>query len=282
MKNTILKKGQNPIVLEELKLSASEPNLLQTAIFYLLFLMLGVGSSLGCLYSSFAIPIALPVIVLFFIIFSCIFTGIYLMKRKNLWFIIGSAILGALFYLIFQDSIYRGFLIEVKYILEAFRSKGSGVSFPRGWNDLIKGANYELDSTIFLLFLMYIFIFLEAWAIIKRRNFFLATFVTLPFIIAPILVPLTPSYFAVALLFAFYGMSMFLSPTIGGNKVFKRGLKGYHISSPSAAQPIAFVALPILLSIMLVISLIFPQSAFHRSEFLDSVRLSLVNGFDST
>ena len=75
---------------------------------------------------------------------------------------------------------------------------------------------------------------------------------------------------------------MFLSPTIGGNKVFKRGLKGYHISSPSAAQPIAFVALPILLSIMLVISLIFPQSAFHRSEFLDSVRLSLVNGFDST
>ena len=116
MKNTILKKGQNPIVLEELKLSASEPNLLQTAIFYLLFLMLGVGSSLGCLYSSFAIPIALPVIVLFFIIFSCIFTGIYLMKRKNLWFIIGSAILGALFYLIFQDSIYRGFLIEVKYI----------------------------------------------------------------------------------------------------------------------------------------------------------------------
>ena len=195
MKNTILKKGQNPIVLEELKLSASEPNLLQTAIFYLLFLMLGVGSSLGCLYSSFAIPIALPVIVLFFIIFSCIFTGIYLMKRKNLWFIIGSAILGALFYLIFQDSIYRGFLIEVKYILEAFRSKGSGVSFPRGWNDLIKGANYELDSTIFLLFLMYIFIFLEAWAIIKRRNFFLATFVTLPFIIAPILVPLSPSYF---------------------------------------------------------------------------------------
>ena len=88
MKNTILKKGQNPIVLEELKLSASEPNLLQTAIFYLLFLMLGVGSSLGCLYSSFAIPIALPVIVLFFIIFSCIFTGIYLMKRKILWFII--------------------------------------------------------------------------------------------------------------------------------------------------------------------------------------------------
>ena len=63
MKNTILKKEQNPIVLEELKLSASEPNLLQTAIFYLLFLMLGVGSSLGCLYSSFAIPIALPVIV---------------------------------------------------------------------------------------------------------------------------------------------------------------------------------------------------------------------------
>ena len=115
MKNTILKKGQNPIVLEELKLSASEPNLLQTAIFYLLFLMLGVGSSLGCLYSSFAIPIALPVIVLFFIIFSCIFTGIYLMKRKNLWFIIGSAILGALFYLIFQDSIYRGFLIAVSY-----------------------------------------------------------------------------------------------------------------------------------------------------------------------
>ena len=191
MKNTILKKEQNPIVLEELKLSASEPNLLQTAIFYLLFLMLGVGSSLGCLYSSFAIPIALPVIVLFFIIFSCIFTGIYLIKRKNLWFIIGSAILGALFYLIFQDSIYRGFLIEVKYILEAFRSKGSSVSFPKGWNDLIKGANYELDSTIFLLFLMYIFIFLEAWAIIKRRNFFLATFVTLPFIIAPILVPLT-------------------------------------------------------------------------------------------
>lgn len=282
MKNTILKKEQNPIVLEELKLSASEPNLLQTAIFYLLFLMLGVGSSLGCFYSSFAIPISLPVIVLFFIIFSCIFTGIYLMKRKNLWFVIGSAAFGALFYLIFQDSIYRGFLIEVKYILEAFRSKGSGVSFPKGWNDLIKGANYELDSTIFLLFLMYIFIFLEAWAIIKRRNFFLAAFVTLPFIIAPVLVPLTPSYFAIVFLFAFYGMSMFLSPTVGGNKVFKRGLKGYHISSPSAAQPIAFVALPILLSIMLVISLIFPQSAFHRSEFLDSVRLSLVNGFDST
>ena len=147
------------------------------------------------------------------------------MKRKNLWFIIGSAILGALFYLIFQDSIYCGFLIEVKYILEAFRSKGSSVSFPKGWNDLIKGANYELDSTIFLLFLMYIFIFLEAWAIIKRRNFFLATFVTLPFIIAPILVPLTPSYFAIALLFAFYGMSMFLSPTIGGNKVFKKRSK---------------------------------------------------------
>lgn len=79
------------------------------------------------------------------------------MKRKNLWFIIGSAILGALFYLIFQDSIYRGFLIEVKYILEAFRSKGSGVSFPRGWNDLIKGANYELDSTIFCYFNVYIY-----------------------------------------------------------------------------------------------------------------------------
>lgn len=282
MKNTILKKEQNPIVLEELKLSASEPNLLQTAIFYLLFLMLGVGSSLGCFYSSFAIPISLPVIVLFFIIFSCIFTGIYLMKRKNLWFVIGSAAFGVLFYLIFQDSIYRGFLIEVKYVLEEFRAKGSGVSFPGGWNDLIKGANYELDSTIFLLFLMYVFIFLEAWAIIKRRNFFLAAFVTLPFIIAPVLVPLTPSYFAIVFLFAFYGMSMFLSPTVGGNKVFKRGLRGYHISSPAAAQPIAFVALPILLSIMLVISLIFPQSAFHRSEFLDSVRLSLVNGFDST
>lgn len=282
MKNTILKKEQNPIVLEELKLSASEPNLIQTAIFYLLFLMLGVGSSLGCFYSSFAIPISLPVIVLFFIIFSCIFTGIYLMKRKNLWFVIGSAAFGVLFYLIFQDSIYRGFLIEVKYVLEEFRAKGSGVSFPGGWNDLIKGANYELDSTIFLLFLMYIFIFLEAWAIIKRRNFFLAAFVTLPFIIAPVLVPLTPSYFAIVFLFAFYGMSMFISPTVGGNKVFKRGLRGYHISSPAAAQPIAFVALPILLSIMLVISLIFPQSAFHRSEFLDSVRLSLVNGFDST
>ncbi len=282
MKNTILKKEQNPIVLEELKLSASEPNLLQTAIFYLLFLMLGVGSSLGCFYSSFAIPIALPIIILFFIIFSCIFTGIYLMKRRNLWFVIGSAAFGVLFYLIFQDSIYRGFLIEVKYVLEEFRAKGSGVSFPGGWNDLIKGANYELDSTIFLLFLMYIFIFLEAWAIIKRRNFFLAAFVTLPFIIAPVLVPLTPSYFAIVFLFAFYGMSMFLSPTIGGNKVFKRGLRGYHISSPAAAQPIAFLALPILLSIMLVISLIFPQSAFHRSEFLDSVRLSLVNGFDST
>lgn len=282
MKNTILKKEQNPIVLEELKLSASEPNLLQTAIFYLLFLMLGVGSSLGCFYSSFAIPIALPIIILFFIIFSCIFTGIYLMKRRNLWFVIGSAAFGVLFYLIFQDSIYRGFLIEVKYVLEEFRAKGSGVSFPGGWNDLIKGANYELDSTIFLLFLMYVFIFLEAWAIIKRRNFFLAAFVTLPFIIAPVLVPLTPSYFAIVFLFAFYGMSMFLSPTVGGNKVFKRGLRGYHISSPAAAQPIAFVALPILLSIMLVISLIFPQSAFHRSEFLDSVRLSLVNGFDST
>ena len=204
------------------------------------------------------------------------------MKRKNLWFVIGSAAFGVLFYLIFQDSIYRGFLIEVKYVLEEFRAKGSGVSFPGGWNDLIKGANYELDSTIFLLFLMYIFIFLEAWAIIKRRNFFLAAFVTLPFIIAPVLVPLTPSYFAIVFLFAFYGMSMFISPTVGGNKVFKRGLRGYHISSPAAAQPIAFVALPILLSIMLVISLIFPQSAFHRSEFLDSVRLSLVNGFDST
>ena len=113
MKNTILKKEQNPIVLEELKLSASEPNLLQTAIFYLLFLMLGVGSSLGCLYSSFAIPIALPVIVLFFIIFSCIFTGIYLMKlmvyyRKcNTWSFILSHISGFdILWLSYRSEIY--------------------------------------------------------------------------------------------------------------------------------------------------------------------------------
>ena len=32
MKNTILKKEQNPIVLEELKLSASEPNLSPAAL----------------------------------------------------------------------------------------------------------------------------------------------------------------------------------------------------------------------------------------------------------
>lgn len=282
MKNTILKNKQNQIVLEELKLSASEPNLFQSAIFYLLFLMLGVGSSLGCLYSSFAIPISVPAIVFFFVIFSAAFTAIYLMKRKNIWFVIGGAAFGALFYLIFQDAIYRGFLIGIKYVLEQFREKGSGVSFPGGWNDLIKGSDYTFDSTIFLLFLMYIFIFLEAWAIIKRRNLFLAAFVTLPFIITPILVPLTPSYFAIVLLFSFYGMSLFISPTIGGSKIFKRGLRGYHISSPAAAQPIAFVALPILLSLMLIISLAFPQSAFHRSEFLDAVRLSFVNGFDST
>lgn len=282
MKNTILKNKQNQIILEELKLSASEPNLFQSAIFYLLFLMLGVGSSLACLYSSFAIPISVPVIVLFFVIFSAAFTAIYLMKRKNIWFVIGGAAFGALFYIIFQDAIYRGFLIGIKYVLEQFREKGSGVSFPAGWNNIIKGSDYTFDSTIFLLFLMYIFIFLEAWAIIKRRNLFLATFVTLPFVITPILVPLTPSYFAIVLLFSFYGMSLFLSPTISGSKIFKRGLRGYHISSPSAAQPVAFVALPILLSLMLVISLVFPQSAFHRSEFLNAVRSSFVNGFDST
>ena len=173
MKNTTLKKKQNPIVLEELKLSASEPNLFQTAIFYLLFLMLGVGSSLGCLYSSFSIPISVPVIVFFFIIFSAAFTAIYLMKRKNIWFVIGGAVFGVLFYLIFQKAIYRGFLIGIKFVLEQFREKGSGVSFPIGWNDIIKGSNYTFDSTIFLLFLMYIFIFLESWAIIKRRNLFL-------------------------------------------------------------------------------------------------------------
>ena len=282
MKNTTLKKKQNPIVLEELKLSASEPNLFQTAIFYLLFLMLGVGSSLGCLYSSFSIPISVPVIVFFFIIFSAAFTAIYLMKRKNIWFVIGGAVFGVLFYLIFQKAIYRGFLIGIKFVLEQFREKGSGVSFPIGWNDIITGSNYTFDSTIFLLFLMYIFIFLESWAIIKRRNLFLAAFVTLPFIITPVLVPLTPSYIAIVLLFAFYGMSLFLSPTISGIKIFKRGFRGYHISSPAAAQPIAFVAVPILLSLMLIISLAFPQSAFHRSEFLNAVRSSLVNGFDST
>lgn len=282
MKNTIFKKKQGSIVLEELKLSASEPKLLQSAIFYFIFLMLGTGSSLGCLYSSFSIPISIPVIGFFFIIFSAVFTAIYLMKRKNTWFVISAAAFGALFYLIFKNSIYRGFLIAIKYVLEQFREKGSGVSFPGGWNDLIKTANYGFDSTIFLLFLMYIFIFLEAWAIIRRRNFFLASFVTLPFILTPILVPITPSYFAIVLLFSFYGMSMFISPTAGGSNIFKRGLRGYHISSPSAAHPVVFVALPILLALMLIISLAFPQSAFQRSEFLDVVKLSLVNGFDST
>lgn len=282
MKNTTLKNKQDAIVLEELKLSASEPNRLSSAIFYLLFLILGAGSSLCCLYSSFSIPISVVTIVFFFIVFSVCFTAIYLMKRRNIGFVIGAAAIGAIFFILFKDSIYRGFLIAMKYILEQFREKGSGVIFPSGWNDLIKGADYTLDSTIFLLLLMYIFIFLEAWSIIQRRNFFLAAFVTLPFILTPILVPLTPSYTAIVLLFLFYGMAMFLSPAIGGNRIFRRGLRGYHISSPSAAHPIAFTALPILLVIMLVISLIFPQSAFHRSEFLDAVRLSFIKGFDST
>lgn len=282
MKNKTLKRKQDSIVLEELKLSASEPNFLYSSIFYLLFLILGTGSSLCCVYSSFSIPISVAAAVLFFLVFSFAFTALYLMKRKNTWFVIGGVAVGALYLIIFRSSIYRGFLIAVRYVLEQFREKGSGVSFPNGWNEQIKGADYELDSTVFLLFLMYIFIFLEAWAIINRRNLFLASFITLPFIILPILVPLTPSYFATISLFLFYGLSMILSPTIGGSKIFKRGLRGYHVSSPSAAHPVAFAALPVMLAIMLVISLIFPQSSFQRSEFLDAVKLSLVNGFDST
>lgn len=282
MKNKTLKRKQDSIVLEELKLSASEPNFLYSSIFYLLFLMLGTGSSLCCVYSSFAIPISAAVGVLFFLVFSVAFTALYLMKRKNTWFVIGGVAVGALYLIIFRNSLYRGFLISVRYVLEQFREKGSGVSFPSGWNEQLKNANYGLDSTVFLLFLMYIFIFLEAWAIISKRNLFLASFITLPFIILPILVPLTPSYFATVALFLFYGLSMLLSPTIGGSKIFKRGLRGYHISSPSAAHPVAFAALPVMLAIMLVVSMIFPQSSFQRSEFLDAVKLSLVNGFDNT
>lgn len=276
------KTNKKTIYLEEMRLIVPEQGIMKSAIFYFIMLILGTASTLGCFYSSFDVPIEFFSVTLLAIIFCVIFTAMFLMKRKNTWFVVGALILLTLFIIVFKDTIYRGLLITVKYVLEEFRSHGSAVAFPGGWENIIKGANKEFDATIFLICIIYIFTLLEAWLIEKRRNFILTAFVTLPFVLAPVFVPITPSFVAIIGLLTFYGMLVFLSPTLSGSKAFRRGMRGYHISSTASANPISFLIVPIFLVAAMITSMIFPQSNFQRSRFLDVLKMSIVNGFDQS
>lgn len=276
------KKNKKTIYLEEMRLIVPEQGIMKSAIFYFIMLALGTASTFGCFYSSFDIPIEFFSVISLAIIFCIVFTAMFLMKRKNTWFVLVSLILLILFIIVFKDTIYRGLLISVKYILEAFRSHGSAVGFPSGWESIIKGANKKFDATMFLICTIYIFTLLEAWLIEKRRNFILTAFVTLPFVLAPIFVPITPSFVAIIGMIIFYGMLVFLSPMLSGSKAFRKGMKGYHISSTASANPISFLIIPIFLVAAMITSIIFPQSGFQRSKFLDAIRMSIVNGFDQS
>lgn len=274
------KSNKNAICLEEMRLIVPEQNVMKSGIFYFIMLMLGTASTFGCFYSSFDVPIERFSATLSAVIFGIVFTAIFLIKRKNTWFVVGSLIFLTLFLIIFRDSIYQGMITTVKYVLEAFHSHGSTVTFPSNWENIIKASNQKFDSTIFLITSLYVFIMLEAWLIEKRRNLILSAFVTLPFILAPIFVPITPAFMALLSLLIFYGMLIFLSPTLSGSKAFRRGMKGYHISSTASANPIAFIIVPIFLVAAMIVAMIFPQSGFQRSKFLDVVRMSIVNGID--
>lgn len=273
---------ENSITLEEMRLSVPEQHIYKAGIFYFALLMLGMGASLGCFYSSFPIPIAVAAIVFFTVLFGAAFTAIFLMKRKNTWFVVGAMGIITVIILIFRKSFYRGMLITVKYILEEFRSHGSGIAFPNNLKGEIKGTSEGADATFFIICLIYILSILISWLLIKRRNFFLAGFVTLPFVLAPLFVPITPAFVSVIFLLFYYFTLIFLSPSLSGSKMFRKGFRGYHISSSASANPVAFLILTLFLVCVLIVSIIFPQSSFRRSPFLEAIRTTIVNGFDSS
>lgn len=275
-------KEKSSIALEEMRLSVPEQNVYKAGIFYFLLLMLGLMSSYGCFYSSFPIPVTTPVLIFFTILFCAVFTLLFFMKRKNTWFIVGAMSIITVIILFFRKTFYHGMLVTVKYILEEFRSHGSGIAFPNSLKEQLKGVDEKVESTFFTVCLFYILALLISWLLIKRRNFFLAGFITLPFVFAPLFVPIAPAFVSIVFLLFYYFTLIFLSPSLSGSKMFRKGLRGYHISSNSSANPITFLILLLFLVCIVIVSIIFPQSSFKRSPFLEAIRTTIINGFDSS
>lgn len=282
MKCKIQKSGYG-IKLDNPSLIESKNSIVVQFLFYYSFLILGVSGVYGCFYTTFALPLKLQVFIFYAVVFCAAFTVMFLVKlRRNLLLSMTLLIAAYVFFIkrgiisVLINQLTQGYFHTYNSVISAYASKiqSSLFTFPT-----VPAGSSEItnSSTMFAVFTLFFFSLLMAWILIRMKNTFLCFMVTAPFLGVSVVFGIIPHLAAVGALYTFWAFLILNSSFLRRKSKFNKKKDIFHSAEKNAANPQSLILLPILISCLMLVTVIFPINSFKRSDFVKDLRISILN-----
>lgn len=282
MKGKIQKTRQS-VKLDDPKLIESKTSFVMQFIFYFSFLLLGISGVYGCFYTTFSLPLILNEFIFFAVVFGAAFTSVFLIKPGIIFLLVPSLILAVYLLLINQsilnvliNQLTHGFFIAYNSVASAYAQKVQyGLfTFPTasaGTKEIIRSSTTFAVSTLFL------YTFIMAWILVRRKNYILCFMITAPFLGISVVVGIMPHYTAAGSLYIFWAFLILNSSFLRSKSKFNKRKGIFYSGGKNAANPQALIYLPVLIACLMLVTVFFPMNSFKRSDFVKDLRISILS-----
>nr|WP_312579302.1 transglutaminase-like domain-containing protein [Sedimentibacter sp.] len=116
-----------------------------------------------------------------------------------------------------------------------------------------------------------------AWILIQRKNTILCFVFTAPFLGVSVVFSIMPHYAAVGTLYIFWAFLILNSSFLQSKSKFNKKKGVFYSGGKTAANPQSLIFLPILVTCLMLVTVLFPMNSFKRSDFVKDMRISLLN-----
>lgn len=267
----------NPSMIE------SKKSLVPQFLFYFLFLISGIFGAYGCFYTTFSLPLMVPAFIFYAIAFCAVFTIMFLTK-PNLYLLLILSLAASVYVFFLKKNLInvlvnqftQGYFIAYNAVVSAYARKTqySLITFPIAPASPGETAAF---STMFAVFTSFFFIFLMAWILIRRKNILLCFIFTAPFLAVSVIFGIMPSYTAVGALYIFWAFLIFNSSFLRNKSKFNKKKGTFYSGVKTTANPQSLILLPVLAACLIIVTFLFPTDSFKRSDFIQDMRVSLLN-----
>lgn len=243
---------------------------------YFVLIVLGLAGMFGWFYTAFPIFLSVWPVVGAGIACSALFTWLFLLeRRRNLWTAI-VLMAGLVLFLLFLEPLEQGFCLTYNEVVQVY-SSASGMLFVQFPTEAAAPEELTFYRTAFAIALLFVFSLLLAWLLIRRKSLMGCLMICLPFAMSSLVYTIIPSYGAIACMVAFLTFLLLNRTTLGwGGITVREGKKLYRIGT-GQGQPRSLLLLPVLLSCLMALLVLFPPSGYRRAYWTDRLR-SVITG----
>ncbi len=282
MKRNITK-SKHVIHLDNPALLESKTSLSMQFIFYFSFLILGVSGVYGCFYTTFSIPVMQNDFIFYAVVFCAVITFMFLIKPKRNIVLALLLSVSAYIFFIKRNIIYvvinnltQGYFITYNSVASAYAQKAqySLFTFPIS----VAGTNeIRVSITMFAVLTLFFFTLLLAWILVLRKNTILCFILTAPFLGISVFFGITPHYAAVGALYIFWAFLILNSSVLRSKNKFNKKKGIFYSGGKNTAIPQSLIFLPILISCLIFVTVLFPMNSYKRSDFVKDLRISILS-----